>query len=128
MRHYYLSRSWLVSLNARKVYRFTAISSQLLIVLPLLIAVLSDDVLARPLIKQLLELALLVAVFSTATTLVAMEYYFFTLDNSGGWSKTFWFLIALFPPIGTALYCFLVYSRSSYFQPTAAGNAQATSA
>lgn len=116
MRHYFITRSWLVSLTARKIYRATAVASLSVVIFPTLYRTLGEQALAIAWVDQVLRLGLLIAVLSTATTLVAMEYYFFAFDNSGAWVKTFWFLIAWLPPFGTALYCFLVYSRSDYFR------------
>ena len=53
--------------------------------------------------------------------LVGMEYYFFTLDECNAWTKTLWFLVMCAVPVGTALYCFRVYSRSSYFRNAVKG-------
>jgi hypothetical protein len=79
---------------------------------------IEGEALARnKLMVEVTRLALLLGVFGAATTWVAMEYYFFTFDLCGAWAKMFWFLVMCFVPIGTALYCFRVYSRSKYFQP-----------
>jgi len=41
-----------------------------------------------------------------------MEYFLFRFDDSGALKQVFWFCVMLFAPLGPALYCFLVYSRS----------------
>ena len=120
LNHYYISRSWLISQNARRIYRTAAACSLLLI-----IVFVADDLkgyalFANEVMEQLGRLMAFVGVLGTAITLVAMEYYFFTLDECGVWTKTLWFLVLCAVPIGTALYCFRVYSRSSYFRNTTA--------
>jgi hypothetical protein len=62
---------------------------------------------------------LLVGVVGAATTMVAMEYFLFGFDQSSGLKKLFWFGVLLFPPLGPAFYCFVVYSRSNGFAPRA---------
>jgi len=44
--------------------------------------------------------------------MIAMEYFLFGFDDSSALKKMFWFCVMLLPPLGPALYCFLVYSRS----------------
>ena len=48
--------------------------------------------------------------------MVAMEYFLFGFDQSSGLKKGFWFCVMLFPPLGPAIYCFIVYSRSNGFE------------
>jgi len=51
-----------------------------------------------------------------------MEIFLFRFDNSRPLKQVFWFVIMLFPLLGAALYCFVVYSRSNVFK---AGDQQA---
>jgi hypothetical protein len=60
----------------------------------------------------ILRLLLLAGVLGTATTMVAMEYFLFSFDSSSASKKVFSFCVMLFPPLGPALYCFIVYLRS----------------
>ena len=62
---------------------------------------------------------LLIGVVGAATTMVAMEYFLFGFDQSSGLKKLFWFCVLLFPPLGPAFYCFVVYSRSNGFEAQA---------
>jgi hypothetical protein len=41
-----------------------------------------------------------------------MEYFLFGFDSAPAMEKGVWFCVMLFPPVGPASYCFLVYSRS----------------
>jgi hypothetical protein len=59
-----------------------------------------------------LKTIILAGVLGCATTMVAMEYFLFGFDDSSAMKKVFWFCVMLLPPVGPALYCFLVYSRS----------------
>jgi hypothetical protein len=127
LNHYYINRSWLISPTARRVYRIAAGCSLLVVLVPIIYALEGEALFRNALTLDLVRLALLLGVFGTATTLVAMEYYYFTLDDCGAWTKTFWFLVVSFAPIGTALYCFRVYSRSKYFQQENSAIARAVS-
>jgi hypothetical protein len=62
------------------------------------------------------KLLLFAGVVGAATTMVAMEYFLFGFDRSSALKKAFWFCVMLFPPLGPALYCFAVYSRSSVLE------------
>jgi hypothetical protein len=50
------------------------------------------------------KLLLFVGVLGAATTMVAMEYFLFSFDNSSDMKKVFWFCVILFPLLGPALY------------------------
>jgi len=69
-------------------------------------------------VVPIVRLLLLIGVLGAATTMVAMEYFLFGFDNSSAFKKMFWFCMMLFPPLGPALYCFRVYSRSSVIERT----------
>ena len=62
------------------------------------------------------KLLLLAGVLGSATTMVAMEYFLFSFDDSSARKKVFWFCVVLFPLLGPALYCFIVYSHSDVLQ------------
>ncbi|PYX84623.1 MAG: hypothetical protein DMG68_20230 [Acidobacteria bacterium] len=64
----------------------------------------------------LIRLLLLAGVVGAATTMVAMEYFLFGFDTSSAIKKVFWFCVMMFPPLGPALYCFVVYSRSKVLE------------
>lgn len=100
-----LSKEWIISPTARRVYRAAAVVSLTLYV-SLIALILSGPV---PLLKQFL----FVGVVATAINSVGMEFFLFRFDDSQAWKQIFWFFALLFIPIGPALYCFLVYSRSS---------------
>lgn len=42
-----------------------------------------------------------------------MEYFLFRFDDSPALKQILWFVVMLFVPLGPALYCFVVYSRSA---------------
>src|SRR5260370_23975960 len=58
------------------------------------------------------KLLLLAGVLGSATTMVEMEYFLFSFDDSSARKKVFWFCVILFPLLGPVLYCFIVYSHS----------------
>lgn len=109
LRYYYINKGWMLSPTAQYVYRIAA--SLALVLFFLLVALRvtgGTPVPIRPIVRALV----LVGIFGTALTSVAMEYFLFGFDESSAWKKTFWFVAMLFPLLGAPLYCFLVYSRS----------------
>jgi hypothetical protein len=110
LRYYYINRGWIISATARWVYLLAA-------TLSLALFFLLFDVRLRGTIPNvllpILKLVLFAGVLGAATTQVAMEYFLFGFDDSSALKKVFWFCVMLLPPLGPALYCFLVYSRSN---------------
>jgi hypothetical protein len=108
-RNYYINRQWILSSTARRIYR-SAAGLSLTLFFFWVRALFGGGVpnVDVPLVK----LALFAGVLGAATTMVAMEYFWFDFDNSPGVKKVLWFCVLLLPPLGPALYCFLVYSRS----------------
>lgn len=105
MNHYqYFSKEWIVSETARRVYRGAAAVS--LTVYVTLVALFVYGPI--PLLKQFL----FVGVLATAINGTGMEFFLFRFDDSAAWKQILWFCAMIFIPIGPALYCFLVYSRS----------------
>ena len=107
---YYINREWILSSTARRIYRGAASLSLAMFFFFCAYERFGGGVpnVDVPLVK----LALFAGVLGAATTLVAMEYFWFDFDNSSGVKKVLWFCLLLLPPLGPALYCFLVYSRS----------------
>ena len=115
LRYYYINKEWMVSRRARRIYRIAASLSVVLFFM--LIAVpLAGEIPENAL--PVVRLLLLAGVLGAATTMVAMEYFLFGFDNSSALKKVFWFCVMLFPPLGPALYCFMVYSRSTVIEGT----------
>jgi hypothetical protein len=108
LRYYYINKEWLISTTAQRIYRIAAYLSLALFVLLIWLRTTPVPENFLPLIR----LCLLIAVVGAATTMVAMEYFLFGFDTSSALKKLFWFCVMMFPPLGPALYCFLVYSRS----------------
>jgi hypothetical protein len=112
-RHYYINKEWIISAAARRIYRIAAGFSLLLLFIKIALQLPGTIPAALfPVTRWLLLLSIL----ATAMTMVAMEYFLFGFDDSSEWKKVFWFCVMLFPPLGPALYCFLVYSRSHWHQ------------
>jgi hypothetical protein len=109
LRSYYINKEWMVSAVARRCYRVAASLSLVLFVLE--VASRMVGTIPEPLLPIARSL-LFAGVLGTATTMVAMEYFLFGFDTSSAMKKAFWFCVLLLPPLGPALYCFLVYSRS----------------
>ena len=105
MDHYqYFSKEWIVSPTARRVYRAAAVVSLMVYILLVALVVYGPI----PLLKQ----CLFIGVLATAINAAGMEFFLFRFDDSAAWKQILWFCALIFIPIGPALFCFLVYSRS----------------
>jgi len=109
LRYYYINKAWMLSPLASRVYRISATLSCALFFLWFALHFVSD--ISGPW-RYLIRDVLLVCIVGAAVNLVAMEYFLFGFDKSSEWKKVFWFVVMLFPLLGPALYCFVVYSRS----------------
>lgn len=116
MRYYLISENWLISPTARRVYRWCAAISLLLLPSYFLFFLLARLGMLTPLTENLLRLLLIVSVAATAVIWVAMEYFLFVIDESSGWAEIFWFLLMILIGIGPALYVFFGYSRAECFR------------
>jgi hypothetical protein len=104
LRYELINKEWIVSPKARRVYRTSAVVS--LALLPLFVAAALGVYI--PLLKQLL----FVSVVATAINGVGMEFFLFRFDRSAAVLQIVWFCALVIIPLGPALYCFIVYSRS----------------
>src|SRR4029434_8804907 len=110
-------KGWVGARAPRSLYRLTAPPAVALFFM--LIAVhMAREIPANmiPVVRAFL----LIGVVGAATTMVAMEYFLFGFDQSSALKKIFWFCVLLFPPLGPAFYCFIVYSRSNALEPQVA--------
>jgi hypothetical protein len=114
-----IHKEWIVSRTARTVYRAAAVLSLLL--LPVLWVAIVDDGMLGPL-RPILRPVLFVGVLGMALTGLGMEYFLFRFDDSHALKQVFWFCVMILAPIGPALYCFLVYSRSDVVKRSCAEN------
>jgi len=106
-----INKEWIVSRTARIVYRTAAVASLGILVALVALILNLDRAMAEPL-RLMLKPLLFLGVLGMATTGLGMEYFLFRFDNSHALKQVFWFCVMLFAPLGPALYCFLVYSRS----------------
>lgn len=112
LRQYYINKEWIVSSRAQWVYRLAAYFSLVLFFLLVLLRFVHLPITTFPMLRFLL----FVGVLGAATTMVAMEYFLFDFDKSSAVKKVFWFCVMTFVPLGPALYCFFVYSRSDVLE------------
>ena len=106
MNHYeFINKEMLVSATARRVYRIAALAS--------LTIFLSIPAIRMNGPSSLLKVLLLLGVSGTALNLIGMEFFLFRFDDSAAWKQPLWFVLLLLVPLGPALYCFAVYSRST---------------
>jgi len=110
-----ISRSWIVSLLAQRVYLVCALSALALlgIVIGTLMAVAAaggDSFAVSPLVARALRVLLWPCVVGTAALTIAMWYFWFSFDDSDWLKKSLWFvLLYLVIVIGPVLYYFFVY-------------------
>lgn len=108
IKYEYISKDLIISSTARRVYRASAVLS--LFIYPSLVAIKIAG--PTPFLKQLL----FISVVATAIITVGMEFFLIRFDDSAVWKQIFWFLVMIFAPLGSVLYCFAVYSRSKAVQ------------
>lgn len=121
----------IVSRTARQVYWVSATLSVLLfcgLFCGILGGAAIDGVQIPEAAIPVAKLLLFACVIGAATTTIGMEVFLFRFDNSHWLKQVFWFAVMLFPLLGAALYCFLVYSRSDLVRQVGAKRAESASA
>jgi hypothetical protein len=103
--HQYIRKEWIVSPAARRMYRAAAAISLTLYVSLVWVVVNGGTPLARRF--------LFIGLLAMSLTGAAMEAFLFFFDDSPAWKQIFWFVVMIFAPLGPALFCFFVYSRSN---------------
>jgi hypothetical protein len=116
--HQYVKKEWIVSPVARRVYRTCAVVSLTLYASMVALALKGP----LPGLKQLLFLGAL----ATGVNGCGMEVFLFRFDDSPAWRQVLWFFLMIFVPLGPALYCFRVYSRSAAVQAACATRSDAS--
>ena len=112
-----ITKNWIVSTLARRVYLVCAVLSLLLMgtIIGTQAAILASDpfsISTSAATVYLLRVVLFPAMVGTAVLSIAMWYFWFNFDKSRWLRKTLWFLpLYLLLGIGPALYYFLVYRR-----------------
>jgi hypothetical protein len=109
VRYEYINRGWIVSHTARRVYRVSA-SLSVALFFGLWVVVFEGGI--PETIAPVARLLLFAGALGAGITFVGMEYFLFRFDDSYPLKQALWFCVMLFPLLGPALYCFIVYSRS----------------
>src|SRR5690242_2091020 len=109
VKYEYINKEWIVSPTARLVYRASATLSVALFFGWSAILFLGG---IPSTVAPVVRLLLLAGVLGAAITIVGMEFFLFRFDDSHPLKQIVWFLVMLFPLLGAALYCFVVYSRA----------------
>jgi len=111
-----ITRSWMLSRRARRVYTVCAVLN--LIFLGTVIGTRAAQSFANvtnlpPLTDALFTVVWIPGIAATALLWVAMFYFWFGFDQSHWLARALWFvgLYVLWPLGGPALYCFFVYRR-----------------
>src|SRR5580765_4881625 len=115
LKYEYINKEWIVSPTAGRVYRASAARSVALFFGWWSILFAGG---IPPTIAPLVRLLLFAGVLGAAITFVGMEFFLFRFDDSHPLKQIFLFLVMLFPLLGAASYCFIVYSRSSVLKST----------
>jgi len=114
-----ITKTWIVSLTARRVYFVCALAA--LSLFGVLIASIAALMTSGPTPLEglaaagfIVRLLLWPGVLGTAVLSIAMWYFWFGFDDSGWLKKTIWFLPLYFLlPIGPVFYYFFVYRRNA---------------
>lgn len=114
--HLYVSKEWIVSFTARRVYRIASIFSVGFIAVILTFVFAEDALHESPILALLFRPALFTCLTGAVLTSAAMEYFYFGYDDLSRWNRVFWFFVLCLFPVGAPLYCYKVYSRSKYFR------------
>ncbi len=109
LRYEYINRAWIVSGTARRVYR---LSASLSVALFFGLWIVAFEGRIPEAIAPVARMLLFAGALGAGTTFVAMEYFLFRFDDSRLLRQVVWFCLMLFPLLGPALYCFIIYSRS----------------
>jgi hypothetical protein len=105
----FINKEWIVSATARRVYRLAAYLS---IMLFLLWCYMLFEGVPRAYLP-FFRLLVFAGVLGAGTVFVGMEYFVFRFDQSHPLKQVAWFCVMLFPLLGPAIYCLVVYSRST---------------
>ena len=116
MYNLFISREWLLSAHAQKVYLACAC------LVPPFLALLAYALWAEgsrsPLffedsaaLRGLAVFLIYGGIFAVVTLEVAMSYFWFNFDRAGAVGKTLGLLLLLVPPLGTLAYYFAFYRR-----------------
>lgn len=97
---------------SRTAYHFYRVSACLSILLFFGLWLVMAERNVLEIIAPFAQPLLFVCVLGAASTIVGMEFFLFRFDDSHPLKQVFWFCVMLFPLLGAATYCFLVYSRS----------------
>lgn len=123
LRYELITKEWIVSRMARRIYRISATLSVALF-LGLFVSAVAGGIPER--VAPIARLLLLAGVLGYATTMAGMEVFLFRFDDSRPLKQIFWFCVLLFPMLGPALYCFVVYSRSDVLRNSCTQPAEGT--
>jgi hypothetical protein len=112
-----ISRSWVLSCAAKRVYLASAIAAISLVgVLIAEISAMTASAVSEvsPAALLLIKILLWPGIVGTSLLCIAMWYFWFNFDDSTWWRKAAWFFfLYLLIPVGPILYYFFVYRTSA---------------
>jgi hypothetical protein len=118
-----ISRAWMVSPGAQRLYLLCALAnlSFIAVLIGTLIAMAASDVffLTDPAAIRLVRVLLWPGIVGSGTLAVAMWYFWYSFDQSGWIPKTIWFFVLILGrSVGPLIYYFFVYRRSDGLRRT----------
>jgi hypothetical protein len=116
----YISKEWIVSPTARRIYRASALLS-IASLFGWWIVLFEGGV--PPVLPPIAKLLLFAGALGTGITLIGMECFLFRFDDQHPLKQVVWFCLMLLPILGPALYCLVVYSRSDVVRATCTNHA-----
>jgi hypothetical protein len=105
----FINKEWIVSATALRVYRAAAYLSIMLFLFWCYTIFEGVPLANRPLARFIV----FAGVLGAGTVFVGMEYFLFRFDQSHPLKQMAWFCVMLLPLLGPAIYCLVVYSRST---------------
>jgi hypothetical protein len=112
LKYEYIKREWIISSVARLVYRVAAAVSVAFFLFWMALVVQGAIGGIPDSLRSVVRPLILVGVLGAGITLVGMEFFLIRFDSSRPLKQVFWFCAMLYPILGPAMYCFIVYSRS----------------
>jgi hypothetical protein len=112
-----ISRDWVVSRTAQRLYLACAIANLyfIAVLMGTFMAMAASDTvfLTDPVAVRLVRILLWPGILGTATLAVAMWYFWYSFDRSSWMARSLWFVVLILGlALGPLIYYFFAYRRS----------------
>ena len=116
-----ITKEWIISPFARRLYTLTALFSLafsvFLIAMKAIGQQAASDITKSAPLFLILRTVTFVGVLATAITWVSMLYFWFEFDKSGTAKKAVWLVVLMIAAPACPFYCLTTYRRSKVFMP-----------